>query len=94
MMKFFPVGIALGALSLWITPAHAGKGGLILDLIQVGSNAIDGTIPRPFVIGFGVLILAIVILAVMEGRKNARKAAEEAANPPESTSGIVLTKPE
>lgn len=73
----FPLGICGGALALLVQPAHAKGGGIIGDVIGLIQNAVDGTIPLPYVIGFGVLILAIVILGVMEARKNARAAPPE-----------------
>ncbi len=71
MKKILLFGASMVALALWSQPAHAGPAGLILDLLQLGMNAADGTIPRPFVTGFGVLILAIVVLGVLNARKNA-----------------------
>ncbi|RYG58624.1 hypothetical protein EON80_26780 [bacterium] len=87
MKKFLSLGLIVGLLSL-ATPAHASRGGLILDLIQLGINVFDGTIPLPFVIGFLVLILAIVVLAVI----NARKAAQETPETEPSSGGISLDK--
>ncbi len=73
------------------TPAHAKGLGLISDLWTLGQNVFNGTIPRPYVLGFAALIGTILFLGVIEARKNARKAAREAAETPPAIP-IDLTK--
>ena len=89
--NLFPIGLSAAFLLFLTPPAHA-KGGFILDLINLGQNAIDGTIPRVYVIGFGVLILAIAILAVREARKNAANPPLETGSDAAPTSSINLEK--
>lgn len=88
----FPLGVCGGALALLVQPAHARGGGIIGDVIGLIQNAVDGTIPLPYVIGFGVLVLAIVLLGANEARKNARAAPPEESNSSESNSSVRLDK--
>ncbi len=69
-------------------PAHARGAGLIGDLWTLGQNVFNGTIPLPYVLAFGGLIVAIVVLGVLEARKNARRAAQDGSE----SSSIRLDK--
>lgn len=77
----------LSAVSLSLMgPAEARGGiGVIGDVIELVQNVANGTIPLPFVIGFLVLVGAIVVLGVFEARKNAKKAAEAETAPVDLT---------
>lgn len=88
MKNIIVFGLCSSMLMILASAAHAGPAGLIMDLIQLGQNVVDGTIPLPYVLGFGALIVAIVVLGASEARKNARKAAEEAMQNP----GVRLDK--
>ena len=81
LRKMLPASVLLAALVGWTQAAHA-KGGLIMDLVELGGNVLNGTIPPLYTAAFGVLVLLILILGIAEARKNARATAQ---NPGQSS---------
>ena len=90
LKRMLPASVLLASSLGWAQTAHA-KGGLVMDLIGLGQNVLNGTIPPIYSAAFGLLVLLIVILGIKEARKNARAAEQNPDGVPGSASNSITS---